>query len=73
MPKSVMVRFRGEQMRVAYRPSSSAFAFRPSVSAEVEWWFADLAARECEQLHVTPREEVAILRQIRTGCNAEAA
>ena len=53
-------------MRVTYGPSPSALASL-GPSGEVEWWFADLTAREREQLFVTPREEVAILRQIRTG------
>jgi hypothetical protein len=53
-------------MRVTYDPSPSALASL-GPSAEVEWWFADLTAREREQLYVTPREEVAILRQIRSG------
>jgi hypothetical protein len=64
MPNYAMVRFRGNEMRVAYRPSFSAFAC--SRNAEVDWWFADLTTRESEQLRVTPREEVAILRQIRS-------
>ena len=71
MPKYAMVRFRGRQMRVAYKPSFSAFASSPN--AELDWWFADLTAQEGEQLYVTPREEVAILRQIRSGGNREAA
>jgi hypothetical protein len=33
--------------------------------SEVEWWFADLTDQEAEQLYVTAREEVAILRQVR--------
>jgi hypothetical protein len=65
MPKYAMVRFRGKEMRVGYRPSFSAFACSPN--AEVEWWFADLTAQEREQLYVAPREKVAILRQIRHG------
>jgi hypothetical protein len=73
MPKYAMVRFRGEQMRVAYRPSPSALSCGPSPSAEVEWWFADLTAQEADQLYVTPREEAAILRQIRNERNKEAA
>ena len=66
MPKYTMVTFRGKQMRVTYDPSPRASS-RPSPSAEVEWRFADLTVREREQLYVTPREEVAILRQIRSG------
>jgi hypothetical protein len=65
MPKYAMVTFRGKQMRVTYDPSPRASS-RPGPSAEVEWRFADLTAREREQLYVTPREEVAILRQIRS-------
>jgi hypothetical protein len=65
MPEYAIVTFRGKQMRVTYGPSPRAFC-RPSPSAEVEWRFADLTAREREQLYVTPREEVAILRQIRS-------
>jgi hypothetical protein len=63
MPKYAMVTIRGKQMRVAYRPS-------PIV--DVEWWFADLTSQERDQLYVTPREEVAILRQIRAGRNEAA-
>jgi hypothetical protein len=66
MPRYATVTFRGKQMRVTYDPSPSALASL-GPSAEVEWWFADLTAREREQLYVTPREEVAILRQIRGG------
>jgi hypothetical protein len=65
MPNYAMVMFRGNEMRVAYRPSFSAFACC-SPNAEVDWWFADLTALEREQLHVAPWEEVAILRQIRS-------
>ena len=66
MSRYATVTFRGKQMRVTYGPSPSALASL-GPSGEVEWWFADLTAREREQLYVTPREEVAILRQIRTG------
>jgi hypothetical protein len=66
MPKNTTVTFRGKQMRVTYDPSPRASS-RLDPSAEVEWRFADLTAREREQLYVTPREEVAILRQIRSG------
>jgi hypothetical protein len=65
MPKFAMVTFRGKQVRVTYDSSPRASS-RLDPSAEVEWWFADLAAGEREQLYVTPREEVAILRQIRS-------
>jgi hypothetical protein len=65
MPKYAMVTFRGKQVRVTYDPSPRACS-RLDPSAEVEWWFADLTAGEREQLYVTPREEVAILRQIRS-------
>jgi hypothetical protein len=66
MPKYAMVRFRGKEMRVAYQPSFSALARGPN--AELDWWFDDLTTQEREQLYVTPREEVSILRQIRGGC-----
>ena len=65
MPRYATVTFRGKQMRVTYDPSPSALASL-GPSAEVEWWFADLTAGERERLYVTPREEVAILRQIRS-------
>jgi hypothetical protein len=60
MLKYASVRFRGRQMRVAYRPGPS-----DSPGLEIEWWFADLTDQEVEQLYVTTREEAAILRQIR--------
>jgi hypothetical protein len=66
MPKYAMARFRGKEMRVTYQPSFSAFA--SDSNAELDWWFADLTAQEREQLYVTSREEVSILRQIRGGC-----
>ena len=62
MLKYASVRFRGRQMRVAYRPGPSG-----SPGSEIEWWFADLTDQEVEQLYVTTREEAAILRQIRDG------
>jgi len=59
-----MVRFRGETMRVA---------FRPGPNDEIEWWFADLSTEERQALYVSPQEKVAIVRQIRTLTNIKAA
>jgi hypothetical protein len=65
--KYASVRFRGKQMRVAYKPSPS------DSPGSVELWFADLTDHEGEQLYVTAREEAAILRQIREGGSGQAA
>jgi hypothetical protein len=46
MLKYASVRFRGRQMRVAYRPGPS-----DSPGSEIEWWFADLTDQEGEQLY----------------------
>jgi hypothetical protein len=67
MLKYASVRFRGKQMRVAYRPPPS------DSPGSVEWWFADLTDQEGEQLYITAREEAAILRQIREGGSGQAA
>jgi len=67
MLKYASVRFRGKQMRVAYRPGPS------DSPGSVEWWFADLTDQEGEHLYVTAREEAAILRRIREDGRGEAA
>ena len=67
MLKYASVRFRGKQMRVAYKPDPS------DSPSSVEWWFADLTDQEGEQLYVTAREEAAILRQIREGGSGHPA
>jgi hypothetical protein len=68
MLKYASVRFRGTQLRVAYRLNKS-----DSPRSEIEWWFADLSDQESEQLYVTAREEAAIVRQIREGGSGQAA
>jgi hypothetical protein len=68
MLKYASVRFRGRQMRVAYRLPPS-----DSPGSEIRWWFADLTDQEGEQLYVTAREEAAILRQLRDGDSGQAA
>ena len=71
MPNYAMVMFRGNEIRVAYRPSFTASVCSPN--AQVDWWFADLTAQESEQLRVTAQEEVSILKQIRSGRKKGAA
>jgi hypothetical protein len=66
MLKYASVRFRGTQMRVAYRLNKSD-------SPGSEWWFADLTDPEGEQLYVTAREEAAIRKQICEGGSGQAA
>jgi len=68
MLKYTSVRFRGRQMRVAYRLAPS-----DNLGSEIEWWFADLTDQEGEQLYVTAREVAAILRQLRDGGCGQAA
>ena len=68
MLKYASVRFRGRQMRVAYRLAAS-----DSPGSGIEWWFADLTDQEGEELYVTAREEATILRQLRDGGSGQAA
>jgi hypothetical protein len=48
-----------------WRTCGAQVTFAEFSGSEVEWWFADLTDQEAEQLYVTAREEVAILRQVR--------